>query len=413
MNLHIADAAKKKIVLLTDKQPSSNPRLVKEANALYHAGYDVTVIYNFWSIWAEKADESIFKKLPGVKWKRVGGHPVKSKAAYWKSRLSHKLYKVLADKFRGTLHFQVKASSLFYPELKSAACSNKADLYIAHNLSALPAAVAAAKKNNSKYAFDAEDFHRSQEGVDQKLANSTAAIENCYFDNASYITAASPLISKEYKKHYPQKEFVTVNNVFSKTQQPAFKDIPAFPLKLFWFSQTVGLRRGLQDAIGGMNLITAFPIELNILGDANTETKNTLLQLLTSSLHKINFIEPCNEDALIELSSQHHIGLALEPGYSLNYQIALTNKVFTYILAGNALILSSTPAQEEFYNENKLVGWCYRPGDIETFAAILKEAGEDAKILTEKRKAAWQSGNNTLNWENEQQKFLEQVKAVI
>jgi glycosyltransferase involved in cell wall biosynthesis len=403
----------KKIVLITDKQPSSNPRLVKEAVALYGAGYSVTVIYNFWSVWAEEADKNIFSKFPGINWKRVGGHPVHSKINYWATRLLHKLYKVLADKFPGNLLLQVKASSLFYPALQSAASNIKADLYIAHNLSALPAAACAAKKNASSYAFDAEDFHRSQEAVSAKQAASVKIIEDHYFDGAKYITAASPLISTTYKKLYPQKEFETVNNVFSKTQQPVFTTIPGLPLKLFWFSQTVGLRRGLQDAVSAMNMVTAFPIELNILGDAGEETKNELLSLLTSSLHKVNFIAPCNEDELIKISSIHHIGLALEPGYSLNYQIALTNKVFTYILAGNALLLSATQAQEIFFKENPSIGWCYPPGDIAAFADILNKAGSNIQLLSEKRSASWTLGNAMFNWEVEQERFLKKVKEAV
>ncbi len=58
---------------------------------------------------------------------------------------------------------QVQAATQFYPELKKSACDIKADLYIAHNLGALTAAAMAAQKNNARYSFDAEDFHRAQE----------------------------------------------------------------------------------------------------------------------------------------------------------------------------------------------------------------------------------------------------------
>ncbi len=54
-------AVKKHIVLVTTKQPSSNPRLVKEATALAANGYDVSVVYNFWNMWADEADISILK----------------------------------------------------------------------------------------------------------------------------------------------------------------------------------------------------------------------------------------------------------------------------------------------------------------------------------------------------------------
>ncbi|MDP9048072.1 MAG: hypothetical protein M3N14_08035, partial [Bacteroidota bacterium] len=64
----------KKIVLISVGQPSTNPRIVKEANILTLAGYDVYVIYSFWTQWAQLADKQIFSK---VQWTPIlaGGSP--------------------------------------------------------------------------------------------------------------------------------------------------------------------------------------------------------------------------------------------------------------------------------------------------------------------------------------------------
>jgi len=47
----------KKIVLITTGQPSCNPRVVKEADALSAAGHEVTVIYNYYIGWADENDQ--------------------------------------------------------------------------------------------------------------------------------------------------------------------------------------------------------------------------------------------------------------------------------------------------------------------------------------------------------------------
>jgi glycosyltransferase involved in cell wall biosynthesis len=112
-------------------------------------------------------------------------------------------------------------------------------------------------------------------------------------------------------------------------------------------------------------------------------------------------------------ASLHHIGLALEPGFSINNNIALSNKLFTYLLAGNAVILSSTPAQELFYRQYPQTGWCYSPGDIEGLVHIIEQAYHDEPLLTGKRQQAWKLANTILNWENEQQQLLALVKATI
>lgn len=404
---------KKHIVLITTKQPSSNPRLVKEATVLAAEGYKVSVVYNFWSMWAEEADESILKANRNINWIKAGSHPVHSKLVYWYTRLRYKCYRILSGLFSNNVPLQAQAATQFYSELKKKACGIKAGLYIAHNVGALAAAAAAAKKNNTAYAFDAEDFHRAQEQGDDRQGDSINVIESHYFQQAAFITAASPLIASEYKKLYPGIEFTIINNVFSKQKQPAFFTPGKTPLKLYWFSQTVGLKRGVQDVINAMNSIASFTIELTILGDAPGSVKEVLASSLTNSRHTLSFLSPCSEEELITTAARHHIGLALEPGFSLNNNIALSNKLFTYLLAGNAVILSGTPAQQLFYDQYPGAGWCYPTGDTAKLAAILEEAYNNESLLSSKRQAAWQLANTKLNWENEQGIFLNLVKKAV
>ena len=401
----------KRIVLVTTKQPSSNPRLVKEAVSLQNAGYDVTVIYNFWSLWADEADKEIIQANSSIHWQRVHGHPVKSKQYYWYTRLRHKLYKILALKFAGNIFFNERAESQFYQELLSATKKVKAALYIAHNLGALPVAAKAAKINLSKYAFDAEDYHRSMDADASEQLLTVSLLEDRYLPGSTYITAASPLIARVYKQDYPAISFAVINNYFSRQLQPVFKTIPLTPLRLFWFSQTTGLKRGLQDAVMAMNKVNDFEIECTIVGDASESVKEVLNGLLTNPKHRLDFKQPCGEKELIEMSSTHHVGLALEPGFSLNNNIALSNKLFTYLLAGNAVILSATDAQEIFYKEYPGTGWLYRSGDTNAFAAILKQCYTDAALLEIIRKNAWQLADTKLNWENESVKLLGLVQA--
>lgn len=400
-------------MLVTNKQPSSNPRLVKEATALYKAGYQVTVVYNYWSSWAEEADRHILDRYPRIGWIKSGSNPATSKYTYWFTRLRHKVYRILADKFPTVLSLQENAGSQFFPELKRKACGIKADLYIAHNAGALPVAAAAAKKNGVKYAFDAEDFHRSQEAGNSKEFNAIKLIEDRYLPDAAFITAGSELIGAEYQKNYPLKKITAINNVFSKSQQPVFHELETEPLKIFWFSQTVGLKRGVQDVIGALNSFSDFPVSFTILGDTSASVKKELQEMFGNDHHTLHFLPPCNESQLIETASRQHIGLALEPGFSLNNNIALSNKLFTYLLSGCAVILTATPAQQLFYSRYPQCGWCYTPGDIATLVSILREAHQNQATLLQKRKAAWQLAASTCNWETEQQEFLTLVKQAV
>jgi glycosyltransferase involved in cell wall biosynthesis len=87
--------------------------------------------------------------------------------------------------------------------------------------------------------------------------------------------------------------------------------------------------------------------------------------------------------------------------------------LFTYLLAGNAVIVSATPAQKLFYDEYPQIGWCYSTGDIDALVKIIEAAYNDPAYLNSRRQYCWQLANTTLNWENEKEKFLSQVKKAV
>ena len=65
----------KKIVLITTGQPSVNPRIVKEADTLQAAGFDVIVLYSYFIDWAQEKDKVL---LNSALWKYeiVGGSKI-------------------------------------------------------------------------------------------------------------------------------------------------------------------------------------------------------------------------------------------------------------------------------------------------------------------------------------------------
>src|SRR5258708_29585725 len=90
--------SKKKIVLLTLGQPSTNPRMLKEAETLLQQGYQVKVFYAYWTFWSLKTDKPILQKYPGV-FQLVGGDPFEHKITYLASRGISKSARFLASCF--------------------------------------------------------------------------------------------------------------------------------------------------------------------------------------------------------------------------------------------------------------------------------------------------------------------------
>lgn len=403
-----------KILLITSGQPSLNPRLVKEADALTNAGYEVTVLYAYWNDWGTKFDE---EHLPDKKWKaiRVGGDPVQKPIKFFLSRILHKAARSFYKK-AGIPFLAEPAASRSTYFLMQEAKNYKADIYIGHNLGALPAAVIAAKKHQAKCGFDVEDFHRQEvnDDVNSLHYKITKYIEDKYLPQTDYITASSPLISAQYQQLYPHKNITTILNVFPKSTHAHVKSTPAKgAIKLIWFSQTVGKKRGIENVIKALQLLGNTCFELHLLGNASEEIKNEFVDLAQNTSKSLFFHPPIAPDKLIEFISQFDIGLACETGFSLNNMLALSNKIFTYLQAGLAILSSDVLSQKQLLEQNPGIGGVYENNNIDSLIGILSEYEANRQKLIDTREAAFKLGQEKYNWENESQIFLKLINKTL
>ncbi len=412
----------KKVCLITPGHLASNPRLVKEAQALAANGYKVHLIFTQYVPYLIDFDAVILKKNPIWTYDCLNRT---SKSIYTQSQnyLAAALQKIcLVLLLRGKksdFNLCHAINRYFFWQLKKAVAV-KADLYIAHNLAALPVAVFAAKKNQSKCGFDAEDFHRNEVSDDPENLDVVlkSLIENQYFPKTDYLTAGSLSIARLYQKLFPAKNINPILNVF-----PMVKEVPLptesinQALKLFWFSQSIGLNRGLQDVLAAIKLLEEEQIELHLLGFLTDETDKKLQELITELKFKkppiLIFHQPIYADKLPTFAVQFDVGLALEPAFCTNNNAALSNKIFTYLQAALALVVTDTVAQKQFLAENPCLGFCYEKGNTTQLATILKQLIDHPKLLLQTKQAAFKAAKNDLNWETESLKFLKIVAETL
>lgn len=402
------------ILLISSGQPSANPRLVKEATALQDAGYQVRVIYCPLSPWADTYDQELFKRYPNIQWIRVGFHPQKNKIGYLYTRIRRKCYELLYRFLFKHPLFAERALVLYSQELKKAALSLKAALYIGHNLGALPAVIAAARKHKAKAVFDFEDYHRGEHPSGSLAAGWVQSVEDHYVPHLTYATAAAPLIAQAYEQTFPNLAIHTINNCFPKAYAPPqLPQLPHRPLRLFWFSQYVGKQRGLEQVVAAMGKLQTNEIVLTLLGACTHEMRDWLLE--EARKHGVNatqvqFLPPVAEPDIVKIAAEHHIGLAVEVPHIPNREVCLTNKIFMYLLAGNAIVFSNTPAQQQFLQQHPGIGTLFNHDAVDRLAALLSAYLTDASLLNSQRSAAYALGQQ-LNWEVEKQQFLALVKA--
>ena len=395
---------KKRIAIVSTKQPGTNPRMRKNADALHLAGYDILVLYAYNTPWADVTDKTLLKS---VQWKhqRIGGHPNLEKRQYFALRLRRKL-----ASWCGIADFEFCPSRAQY---LNALHEFQPHLVLGHNPGSLPVLTKWAKNTGGEILFDAEDYHAGEYPDGSKISMEIRKFEDRHLDQIKRVTAASPLIGNAYNSRFPHIDITVVNNTFESKFQPAFDKLIDAPLKIVWFSQVVGLDRGIQEFLGHLKHLAHLTLVISIIGECNFQTKKTLEDCLISEQHQIDWLSPCPEKQLVETIAQHHIGLAIELGLTRNRKICRTNKLFTYPLCGCWTLASKTPAQEEFYEQYPMLGQTIDLHDGAAWANSIEALSRDLESLSHQRKAAWQVARDHLNWEKESQNLTSLVQSIL
>lgn len=403
----------KTVVLITTGQPSVNPRIVKEANALHLAGYKVTMLYCYWTGWAHEADKKLLKN---VKWKYrlIGGEPADNRRLYYFTKIRFKLNRSLNKKGYNKQLIAERSQARCYDELLQVARSIKADFYIGHNLGALAVTVIAAKYNNAQCGFDFEDYHREEnEGEKKTIKKRIVYLEEKYVPHLNYISTSSPLITARVKYNFPifNKPVFSLLNCFPLSLLPkkAIESKTDPILHLFWFSQTVGRNRGLEAVVIALARLKNELINLTLVGRVDegfTSFVDEHAKQIKNCIHFPGIIPP---DELPAFAACFDIGLASELTIPLNRNICLTNKIFTYLLAGNCILASDTEAQKEFIESYQNVGLLYKDGDVDDLANQIRKLYDDRKLLKEFKEGARLLACSQLNWEIESRKLVKVI----
>ena len=385
--------------------------MVKEADSLCDAGYDVTVLYAYWNAWGTLFDKQL---IPAKKWQaiRVAGDPEDNRFTYFLSKVIFRVAQKINNAFAGKMLLDAAiARPAFF--LKRQAKQHKADIYIAHNLGALPAAVTVAKAHGKPCGFDAEDFHRNEVSDDANNPDVIlkANIEDKYLPQLNYLTASSPQIADAYHKLYPDLNPVVLLNVFPKVAVRQKADTKG-TLKLFWFSQTIGANRGIESVLSALSLLNRSDFELHLLGNQSPGDEDFISKITGSGI-TVKLHNPIPPDDIISFASQFDIGLALENQSPYNRDICLTNKIFTYMQAGLAIVASDTLAQRGFIAYNPTIGKVYPNGNEQALADILLSFQQDKRHLETCKSEALRLAQTQYNWEVESLKFLAVVKQTL
>jgi glycosyltransferase involved in cell wall biosynthesis len=409
-------SGKSRICILTPGALGSNPRVVKEAQALHDEGCDVTVISTRTLDDVDRRDETI---LATAEWR---SRRLDFRARGWRWRLRRAAQSAEAIVFSMTRRTRSADTGLsaFTAPLIAAAREVPADLYIAHYPAALPAAAIAARFRRARYAFDAEDFHPGElpdaigDALQRRLVR---AIEARYLPGCAYVTAASPGIADAYAAAYGIARPTVVLNVFPKSQAPA-APTPAGTAEpgpsVYWFSQTIGPGRGLECAAQAIDRARARP-HLYLRGSPAAGLVEHLRNIATAggAGERLHILPPAAPFEMERLAACYDLGFVGEIGHTESRRVALTNKLFSCLLAGLPVVMSDIPAHRAFAHEAGGAVRLYVADDADSLAAAFDALLGDPAALAVARAAAFHLGQTRFNWEVEKARLLDKVATSL
>lgn len=410
--------ARPDICLVTSGHVSSTPRLVKNADALSAAGLRVHVVALAGYPPNERLDQPILRRAawshqalgPSRGWGRLVGRS--SQAA---------LRALGAVRPPRSPLLAARAHHARAGQLARAAASVNARFYLGHCLAALPAVAHAARVAGVGFGFDLEDFHdaETKEALADPLERHLRRVIQAHFlPQCRPLFCASPLIAQAYKEAYGV-DAVPVLNVFPLWQAPERPSEPPAPTDehpavLYWFSQTVGPGRGLEQIVKVLGAMKV-PVRLELRGYAAPSYRAALQALAERHglRRRIVFLEPGAPEEMARLAAPASLGLSIEESLPMNRDICLTNKVFVYLLAGIPQVLSPTRAQTAIarsLGDAAILAALDNPAQA---AAALDRMLGDPERMARARRTAAALARSTYCWDVEQAIVVSRVREAL
>jgi hypothetical protein len=108
--------------------------------------------------------------------------------------------------------------------------------------------------------------------------------------------------------------------------------------------------------------------------------------------------QPAAPDQMIDLAQGYDVGLCLEQPTVLSRDLCLTNKAFTYMLAGLAIVFTNTKGQRELARSLGDGTVIYSAGDITALASGLNRWANDKEALLHAKQASWKAAQERWHW---------------
>lgn len=408
-----------RITVATAGHLSTCPRMVKAADALHAHGYTVRVVSASHTPWAIAADEALHGTR-GWAWTRVDCSRDTARRLHLSSGVRSRLAKAITRRIgavRTPIAVAVRAYSRLHDELAAAIAAEPADLVYAGTTGALAAAAAAANHLDVPYGLDLEDFHSGEhpDGIGTASNALAERIERSLLTKAAFLTAGSPLIAAAYTDRYGVASRA-IHNTYSIRFDGTAPRTERGLLRLYWFSQTIGPGRGLENVVRALGA-SGVHAELHLRGRLDRDYGDALRDLhrTCAPLLRILFLPPTASDEIVASAHGYDVGLSCEESTALNRCLCLGNKIFVYLASGCPVVLSGTPAQTVLAQDLGDAAFTYEVGNVPSLAELFRGLAADPERRLRARSAARRAAVRRWHWEHREDRgaLLNIVDAAV
>ncbi|MEM6883634.1 MAG: hypothetical protein AAF571_01285 [Verrucomicrobiota bacterium] len=404
------------ICLITPGNLSSTPRLVREAQRLLAAGYQVSVIAGSRFTPLESADRKLAAQYG------FALHRPNCRSVGWVMlRILSRITRALTEwQIPLPNSFRILALDPMMLQLTKLARAIPAELYHGHCLGGLYVAINTAQHYGKAAGFDIEDYHPDEQCWQENEQWKPQVIHKImeeYLPLCAFLTSASPGIQDACSDRYGVKSEVILNTYprteFPKEPTGIHSPSQESPARLYWFSQTIGPGRGLEKALTVISHMQT-PCQLHLRGYPQTgfiEELQALAMDLGIDPARLICHQPAAADHMVELCSGHHLGLNLEETTPRNRNLCLTNKIFAYLAAGTPVWLSTTQAHQRIYEELGSAACLTDLNNPRAAATQLDTLLSNEDLYSSARTTASKLGKEKFCWEHDSELFLKLIQT--
>lgn len=221
----------------------------------------------------------------------------------------------------------------------------KYDFLFANDLDTLPAAFLASRLKRKPLIYDSHElFTEVPELVDRpSIQKIWVALEKMLLPRLEHMITVNQSIATIFESKYTIKCSVVrnvpvrLNNI--EAHSKTFLGLSEDQIMLIIQGSGLNVQRGIEEAVMAMAQIPRAVLFLVGDGDVILSVQKLVAQLQLQE--QVRFVGRVPYNELLKYTAAADLGLALDKPLSLNYALALPNKVFDYIQAGTPIIASS------------------------------------------------------------------------